>query len=312
LRDDDVSLHLADVHEQGSFSLVEEFLASMNLPAFPLEAEALCLFLESAWDHRLWNVTLGSVEAAEAVHRQRKAPFPAGDKDVRALLRKIREKARTSTGRPLPLPGRVFGDTFQLFVRPPFTSLSTFRDLRDFTAVLIAYRFFLRNCQLVSLNFGSFIPPSGGVDLVRLRVPAAKRTPVREVTLEEDSLPAYMWRLYRRAATDLFGADISATTPLFFNCKAGAKLARLSTATFSNFVKKVARAAGLQGRFSGYSCRSGGTTAAAQAGVSEAQIMSVGGWTSPAVARYIRADAAARIDLSSKLGLLAPAALLDQ
>jgi hypothetical protein len=77
---------------------------------------------------------------------------------------------------------------------------------------------------------------------------------------------------------------------------------QLSTAAISSVVKKAAKHANLDGRFTGHSLRIGGVTAAVSGGLTMAQLRGIGDWESKAVRYYLRAISAASTHASSKMG----------
>ncbi len=78
---------------------------------------------------------------------------------------------------------------------------------------------------------------------------------------------------------------------------------QLSGQAVSAIVKRVAKNAGLVGRYSGHSLRIGGATAALQGGMTMEQIRSIGDWESKAILFYLRSIAAANNKASTKMGL---------
>lgn len=78
---------------------------------------------------------------------------------------------------------------------------------------------------------------------------------------------------------------------------------QLSTGAISSIVKKVASNAGLKGWFSSHSLRIGGATAAMAGGMTKEQIKAIGGWTSDAVDRYLRAVEPLQQGASRLMGL---------
>lgn len=78
--------------------------------------------------------------------------------------------------------------------------------------------------------------------------------------------------------------------------------APLTTSAISSVVSRLATRAGFTGRFTGYSLRIGGATAAVAAGMTMAQIRSVGDWESKAVLHYLRAVGAAHARMTERMG----------
>ena len=78
---------------------------------------------------------------------------------------------------------------------------------------------------------------------------------------------------------------------------------KLSVSLLSNLVKRVAREAGLKGRFSSHSLCIGGATAGMMGGMSMEQIRAVGHWESDAVLLYLRSVGASLAGASRRMGL---------
>jgi site-specific recombinase XerD len=78
---------------------------------------------------------------------------------------------------------------------------------------------------------------------------------------------------------------------------------KISTSAISSIVRKAAAAVGVDGHFSSHSLRIGGATAALEGGMSKEQIKAIGGWSSEAVEKYMRARAVAQLGVSAKMGL---------
>jgi site-specific recombinase XerD len=78
---------------------------------------------------------------------------------------------------------------------------------------------------------------------------------------------------------------------------------RLSTQAITSICQRMVAAAGLQVRVSSHSLRVGGATAAMMAGLTREQIMTIGGWSSAAVDRYLPALEMTRLRVSARMGL---------
>lgn len=76
----------------------------------------------------------------------------------------------------------------------------------------------------------------------------------------------------------------------------------MSTSAISSVVQRMAQRVGAEGRFTGYSLRIGGATAAVRGGMTTAQIRSVGDWESKAILFYMRAVGAAGAGMSARMG----------
>jgi len=77
---------------------------------------------------------------------------------------------------------------------------------------------------------------------------------------------------------------------------------KLSVSAVSSICKRMVEAAGLDAQVSSHSLRIGGATAAMMAGITREQIMTIGGWSSSAVDRYLRAAEVTRLGVSVKMG----------
>lgn len=77
----------------------------------------------------------------------------------------------------------------------------------------------------------------------------------------------------------------------------------ISYKIISDLVRGAARAAGVEGNFSGHSLRIGGATEAMLAGFSELEIRIMGDWKSNAYMRYLRGVQPAAMGASRKMGL---------
>ena len=86
--------------------------------------------------------------------------------------------------------------------------------------------------------------------------------------------------------------------PLFLDHKGG----QLSTGAISSLVRRMAKENGFDGCYSSHSLRIGGATAAMEGGMSKEQIQAIGGWTSEAVQRYLRAREAMQLRASHCMG----------
>lgn len=78
---------------------------------------------------------------------------------------------------------------------------------------------------------------------------------------------------------------------------------KLSSQAISSIVQRMARMTGFSGVFSSHSLRIGGATAAMAAGITKEQIMTIGGWSSDAVDRYLRPLETVQLRASSRMGL---------
>ncbi len=104
--------------------------------------------------------------------------------------------------------------------------------------------------------------------------------------------PVRLWKLYLRWRGMKPG--------LLFE---SAKGAPLSPSAVSSICKRMVKAAGRSDIVSSHSLRIGGATAALRGGLSKEQIMAVGGWTSHAVERYLRAAEVVQLGTSVRMGL---------
>ncbi|CAG8519447.1 6267_t:CDS:1 [Cetraspora pellucida] len=77
---------------------------------------------------------------------------------------------------------------------------------------------------------------------------------------------------------------------------------QLTVKTVGTIVKRIARNTGAQGRFTTYSIRIGGATAAMKAGLSLTQIRTIGGWDSKAVMLYLRSVGTTELKISRRMG----------
>jgi len=78
---------------------------------------------------------------------------------------------------------------------------------------------------------------------------------------------------------------------------------RLSTQAITSICQRMVVAANLQVKVSSHSLRIGGATAAMMAGLTREQIMTIGGWSSTAVDRYLQAVEITRLKVSARMGL---------
>ena len=120
--------------------------------------------------------------------------------------------------------------------------------------------------------------------------------------------PARVWRssLNQRvlsaaqlASTGVSFVPVAVSQAYSFSLSMGRSLALVLSLRWFRDVKM----AGFTTKVSSHSLRIGGATAAMMAGISREQIMSIGGWSSSAVDRYLRAVEITRLHVSDRMGL---------
>jgi site-specific recombinase XerD len=87
---------------------------------------------------------------------------------------------------------------------------------------------------------------------------------------------------------------------LLFRSRTGAAM---TTAAITALCRRAVAAAGCLERVSSHSLRIGGATAAVEGGMTVEQVMTIGGWRSNAVHRYIRARRTASVGASLRMGM---------
>ena len=161
---------------------------------------------------------------------------------------------------------------------------SNFVQARDAAIVALGFRAMLRPGELAKMKLADWKDLKEKVYLRIGRSKADQRAERKPIVLEvvnSDICPVKLTREYLvwRAIKGFAEKE-----QLFVSEKGG----NMSTAGISSVVKKVAKAAGLEGKYSGHSLRIGGASASLEGGLSKDQIKAVGGWKSEAVDKYLR------------------------
>ena len=169
--------------------------------------------------------------------------------------------------------------------------------LRDLLLIALGLRLMRRPSELARIRRRHIVPDSQG--WVWVLVPETKtnksgkgkRIPI-EPSRDSPTCPVHLLQLYLQAVP-------GSPDDLLFHT---VRYAQLSSSAITSIVQRAAASVGVQGRFTGYSLRIGGATAAVAAGMTMAQIRSVGDWESKAVLHYLRAVGAATARMTERMG----------
>jgi integrase len=262
----------------------------------PAEVVTVLEFL-SWWELTGGGGSIDSLAAAIAAkHVDNGLKNPVEDVRVMRLREGVRRRVamkKDNEGEREPLP--ISALRFWIENRPKNTKWLIW--LRDAALVALALRCMRRPGEMGILKRKHILGWKDG--LFKVKIPKSKTDQLMKgKVIPIDSVPDS-----KICPVKLVERYILLTNPgindFLFQSSSGKQL---SASAVSAIVKRMAENAQLKGKFSGHSLRIGGATAAAKAGLTTAQIKSVGGWSSDAVNRYIRPVSVAGVGASKAMG----------
>jgi len=177
---------------------------------------------------------------------------------------------------------------------------NSFVHIRNITLVALGFRLMRRPNEIAAWNQSDIVVRDEGIDVFILESKTDKHSSGRFIPIEyieSQFCPASLTLKYLQLIpNDMRGKE----RPLFFSLSG--KRNRISTSSISTIVKRMAKQAGFNTNVSGHSIRIGAASQAMKSGITFEQISSIGGWTSNAIVRYLRASSTSELSLSKKMG----------
>lgn len=265
------------------------FAAAENVPAMPASVELLACYI--AWMAEMGRGGMVKVAVASIgkIHDLNGQKSPVGDRWLKLVVEGAERMAakgkRMRQRDPLPVSA----------VRQFAGSKKGVHHARDLALVTLGMRGMRRASELRNLQLGDICIKGNAMDVWIARQKNDQKGRGQRVYIEAtgtSTCPVGSMKEYLKLRGDGEG--------WLFQQEEGRQL---STGAITSIVRRVAAAAGLRGCYSSHSLRIGGATAAMAAGMTKEQVKAIGGWTSDAVDRYLRAVEPLQKGASRLMGL---------
>jgi integrase len=282
---------------KGNWEYFEKWCSWVNMRPFPATVSTVITFA-SWYEMTGRGASVAKVLAAiTAVHEDRGVISPVRDTRVQKLLKGAARRAaedKDFVPERDPLPVKALHEW--IFRKPVGLSEKIWK--RNGAILALGLRCMRRPVELTWLKRRDVKGWKNG--LLWIRIPKSKTdqfgkgklVPIDRVSGSRTCPAKIVWDYFCQ------NKDQPANAYLFLSVRGK----QLSAAAVSSIVKKAARHAGLDGRYTGHSLRIGGVTAAVTGGLTMAQLRGIGDWESNAVRYYLRALSAATTRASSKMG----------